>query len=87
MQSLLLLQHCLLFSGDRKTFIRLQFHRSVLVTLCRQLLSQDGTVLRGHLTAERPSDPWLQWIRTESERRIIYFTWSKHIVRMVWNVS
>ncbi|KAF2650005.1 hypothetical protein K491DRAFT_156432 [Lophiostoma macrostomum CBS 122681] len=75
MQSLLLLQLCLLFSGDRRTFARLQFHRSSLVTFCRQLLSQDGTMLRTHATAERPSNPWLQWVRIESERRTLYFTW------------
>ncbi|OAL42842.1 hypothetical protein IQ07DRAFT_686151 [Pyrenochaeta sp. DS3sAY3a] len=75
MQSLLLLQHCMLFAGDRKTFIQLQSHRSVLITLSRQLLSQDGTVLHRHDVAERAPNPWLQWVRNEAERRVLYFTW------------
>jgi hypothetical protein len=78
MQSLLLLQLCMMFDGSRKTFIRLQLNRSVLITLCRKLLSQDGSVLNSHEIAEIPPDPWLQWVRIEAERRVLYFTWSEY---------
>lgn len=79
MQSLFLLQLCLLFAGDRKLFMRLQAHRSLLVTLCRQVLSKDGTVLHNHGAVETPDNEWLQWVRGEAERRIVYFTWSEYI--------
>ncbi|KAI5363912.1 hypothetical protein Slin15195_G095670 [Septoria linicola] len=75
MQSLLLFHHEMWFAGDKPAIVHLQLYRNVLVTLCRQLLSQDGTVLRGDPQPEQSNDPWLQWVRGEAKRRMLYFTW------------
>jgi hypothetical protein len=79
MQSLLLIHHSWIFQGSRETFVQLQFYRNVLITFCRRLLSQDGTILRLQQRPQRPDDTWLEWVRGEAERRILYFTWSKNL--------
>lgn len=76
-QSLLLFQLSLWHSGDRNIGIEMQLYRNVLVTLCRQLLSREGTFIRRPTPDEDMNHEWLEWIRAESKRRIIYFTWSK----------
>lgn len=86
MQSMLLFQHSLIFSGRRHAFIHLQFYRNVLITFSRRLLSQDGSVLRVQTISERPSNVWLEWVRTEAERRIIYFTWSEECLTSPTNI-
>ncbi|PPJ52984.1 hypothetical protein CBER1_11098 [Cercospora berteroae] len=84
MQSLLLLQHELWFAGDKAAIVHLQLHRNVLATLCRQLLSQEGTILRSQQSADDSSDPWLQWIQSESKRRVLYFTWITECLQLVF---
>lgn len=84
MQTLLLF-HCLrIFTGNRQPFVELQFYRNVLITFCRRLLAQDGTVLRLQTNPERPCDAWLRWVRGEAERRVLYFTWSKQCPRGIY---
>ncbi|OHF01528.1 hypothetical protein CORC01_03284 [Colletotrichum orchidophilum] len=74
-QSLLLFQQNLWLSGEVNTVIKLQFYRNILVTLCRQLLSREGTLMYTHTSGEDVNHGWSQWIRAEAKRRIIYFTW------------
>ncbi|PIA97417.1 hypothetical protein CB0940_06698 [Cercospora beticola] len=84
MQSLLLFQHELWFAGDNAAIVHLQLYRNVLATLCRQLLSQEGTILRSQQSADDTSDPWLQWIQSESKRRVLYFAWITECLQSVF---
>ncbi|KAK1712534.1 fungal-specific transcription factor domain-containing protein [Colletotrichum lupini] len=74
-QSLLLFHQSQWLSGERSIVIEVQFYRNILVTLCRQLLSREGTLMHTHTSAEDANHAWSQWIRAEAKRRIIHFTW------------
>ncbi|KAF9871028.1 2, 4-dichlorophenol 6-monooxygenase [Colletotrichum karsti] len=74
-QSLLLFQQSIWLAGERNLVVELQFYRNILVTLCRQLLARDGTLMRTRTHTEDVNHAWFQWIRTEAKRRIVYFTW------------
>ncbi|KAJ0292785.1 hypothetical protein CBS470a_002518 [Colletotrichum nupharicola] len=62
-------------SGEWNIVMEVQFHRNILVTLCRQLLSREGTLMHTHASAEDANHAWSQWIQAEAKRRIIHFTW------------
>ncbi|KAF4906746.1 UPF0173 metal-dependent hydrolase [Colletotrichum fructicola] len=62
-------------SGEWNIVMEVQFHRNILVTLCRQLLSREGTLMHTHTSAEDANHAWSQWIQAEAKRRIIHFTW------------
>ncbi|KXH47518.1 hypothetical protein CSIM01_13268 [Colletotrichum simmondsii] len=74
-QSLLLIHQNQWLSGERSIVIEVQFYRNILVTLCRQLLSREGTLMHTHASAEDANHAWSQWIQAEAKRRIIHFTW------------
>ncbi|KAK7441067.1 hypothetical protein Landi51_10270 [Colletotrichum acutatum] len=74
-QSLLLFHQSQWLSGERSVIIEVQFYRNILVTLCRQLLSREGTLMHTHTSAEDANHAWSQWIQAEAKRRIIHFTW------------
>lgn len=76
-QALLLFQQVCLSMGSRDTLVGVQLYRNVLVTLCRQFISQDGNPLHNHLVPETTNHGWLQWIRNEARHRLVYFTWRK----------
>jgi len=57
--------------------VNVQLYRNVLVTLCRQFISQDGNSLHNHLVSETTNHNWLQWVRSEARHRLVYFTWRK----------
>ncbi|KAK1838526.1 hypothetical protein CCHR01_18846 [Colletotrichum chrysophilum] len=75
-QSLLLFHQSQWLSGEWNIVMEVQFHRNILVTLCRQLLSREGTLMHTHTSAEDANHAWSQWIQAESKRRIIHFTWT-----------
>jgi hypothetical protein len=77
-QSLLLFQQVCLSIGRRDALVDVQLYRNVLVTLCRQFISQDGNPLHNHLVPEATNQSWLQWVRSEARRRLVYFTWRKY---------
>ncbi|KAH9235455.1 hypothetical protein K456DRAFT_1749211 [Colletotrichum gloeosporioides 23] len=74
-QSLLLFHQSQWLSGEWNIVMEVQFHRNILVTLCRQLLSREGTLMHTHASAEDANHAWSQWIQAEAKRRIIHFTW------------
>ncbi|KAF4426327.1 Zinc finger protein zas1 [Colletotrichum fructicola Nara gc5] len=74
-QSLLLFHQSQWLSGEWNIVMEVQFHRNILVTLCRQLLSREGTLMHTHTSAEDANHAWSQWIQAEAKRRIIHFTW------------
>jgi hypothetical protein len=76
-QALLLFQQVCLSTGIRDALVGVQLYRNVLVTLCRQFISQDGNPLHNHLAPETTNHGWLQWVRSEAMRRLVYFTWRK----------
>lgn len=63
--------------GRRDALVDVQLYRNVLVTLCRQFISQDGNPLHNHLVPETTNHGWLQWVRSEAMHRLVYFTWRK----------
>ena len=79
-QALLLVQQVCLSIGRRDALVDVQLYRNVLVTLCRQFIAQDGNPLHNHLVPETTSHTWLQWVRSEARRRLVYFTWCKYIL-------
>jgi hypothetical protein len=76
-QALLLFQQVCLSMGHRDALVGVQLHRNVLVTLCRQFISQDGNPLHNHLIPETTNHGWLQWVGSEARHRLVYFTWRK----------
>ena len=76
-QALLLLQQVCLSIGRRDALVDVQLYRNVLITLCRQFIAQDGNPLHNHLVSETTNHTWLQWVRSEARRRLVYFTWRK----------
>jgi hypothetical protein len=76
-QALLLFQQVCLSMGRRDALVDVQLYRNVLVTLCRQFISQDGNPLHNHLVPETTNHTWLQWVRSEARHRLVYFTWRK----------
>ena len=76
-QALLLFQQACLSMGNRDALVAVQLYRNVLVTLCRQFISQDGNPLHNHFVPETTDHGWLQWVRSEAMRRLVYFTWRK----------
>lgn len=76
-QALLLLQQTCLSIGRRDALVDVQLYRNVLVTLCRQFIAQDGNPLHNHLVPETTNNTWLQWVRSEARRLLVYFTWCK----------
>ncbi|KAF3802257.1 hypothetical protein GCG54_00012505 [Colletotrichum gloeosporioides] len=74
-QSLLLFHQSQWLSGEWNIVMEVQFHRNILITLCRQLLSREGTLMHTHTSAEDANHAWSQWIQAEAKRRIIHFTW------------
>ncbi|EYB27025.1 hypothetical protein FG05_04725 [Fusarium graminearum] len=74
-QSHLLFQQSLWLSGEWAVTVELQFYRNILITLCRLLLSREGTLMHTHTSTEDANDAWLQWIQAEAKRRIVHFTY------------
>ncbi|KAF4871599.1 UPF0173 metal-dependent hydrolase [Colletotrichum siamense] len=74
-QSLLLFHRSQWLSGEWNIVMGVQFHRNILATLCRQLLSREGTLMHTHTSADNANHAWSQWIQAEAKRRIIHFTW------------
>ncbi|KAK2023937.1 hypothetical protein LX32DRAFT_627120 [Colletotrichum zoysiae] len=73
-QSHLLFQQSLWLSGEWRVIVEVQLYRNILVTLCRQLLSREGTVMHTPST-EDGNYAWSQWIQAEGKRRVVHFTW------------
>ncbi|KAF4924428.1 Nicotinate catabolism cluster-specific transcription factor [Colletotrichum viniferum] len=74
-QSLLLFHRSQWLSGQWNIVMGVQFHRNILATLCRQLLSREGTLMHTHTSADNANHAWSQWIQAEGKRRVIHFTW------------
>lgn len=87
-QSHLLFQQSLWLSGEWAVTVELQFYRNILITLCRLLLSREGTLMHTHTSTEDANDAWLQWIQAEAKRRIVHFTYSKsYLISFPWDLS
>ncbi|KAF5227675.1 hypothetical protein FAUST_11621 [Fusarium austroamericanum] len=75
-QSHLLFQQSLWLSGEWAVTVELQFYRNILITICRLLLSREGTLMHTHTPMEDANNAWLQWIQAEAKRRIVHFTYN-----------
>ncbi|KAH6960185.1 hypothetical protein DER45DRAFT_583452 [Fusarium avenaceum] len=75
-QSHLLFQESLSLSGEWSITVEAQLYRNTLVTLCRLLLSREGTLMHTPASTEDANHAWLQWIQSEAKRRVVYFTYS-----------
>lgn len=76
-QSLLVLQHFLIFTGSRRNFFHVNRYRYSLSMICRQLSRQHGTLFFGDLRLEPQGGPWERWVQTQAKHRLTYFTLGK----------
>ncbi|RGP81137.1 hypothetical protein FLONG3_674 [Fusarium longipes] len=72
-QSHLLFQQNLWLSGEWSVIIEAQCYRNILVTLCRMLLSREGTLTNLQTSTEDVNLAWSQWIKIETKRRLVHF--------------
>ncbi|KAF4332152.1 hypothetical protein FBEOM_14057 [Fusarium beomiforme] len=78
-QSHLLFQQSLALSGEWSVIVEAQFYRNILVTLCRLLLSREGTLMHSPASTEDMNHAWFQWIQAESKRRVVHFTYTSEL--------
>jgi hypothetical protein len=78
-QGIFLFNLCQLFHGTRAEFLKLQYQRNILITLCRLHMAQASSMFNMEVSpdAEGHHDAWQVWIREESWRRLTYATWSE----------
>ncbi|KAL2837588.1 fungal-specific transcription factor domain-containing protein [Aspergillus pseudodeflectus] len=76
-QGIFLFNLCQLFHGARGEFLKLQYQRNILITLCRLHMAQASSMFNMEVSpdAEGHHDAWQVWIREESWRRLTYATW------------
>ncbi|KAE8325362.1 fungal-specific transcription factor domain-containing protein [Aspergillus sergii] len=76
-QGIFLLNLCQMFHGTREEFLKLQYQRNMLITLCRLHMAQTSSIFNAKpgLDDDSSRDTWKAWIREESWRRLVYSTW------------
>ncbi|OOO04443.1 hypothetical protein OAory_01052900 [Aspergillus oryzae] len=78
-QGIFLLNLCQMFHGTREEFLKLQYQRNILTTLCRLHMAQTSSIFnaRSGLDDDSCRDTWKAWVKQESWRRLVYSTWSE----------
>ncbi|KAL3480491.1 fungal-specific transcription factor domain-containing protein [Aspergillus californicus] len=66
-----------LFHGTKGEFLKLQYQRNILITLCRRHMAQASSMFNAENAADGQGskDTWKAWVREESWRRLAYSTW------------
>lgn len=80
METILLYNVCLMFSGSHKQLLKLQYERNILPTLYRQvrILGKHYHEQHDNLVKDlSDEDHWRAWISRERERRILNGVWCK----------
>ncbi|KAL2205690.1 hypothetical protein CC79DRAFT_1294336 [Sarocladium strictum] len=75
-QAHLLFQQTLWLSGDWSIIVEAQCYRNFLVTLCRMLLSREGTLMHMQTSNEDVDLVWSHWVQAETKRRLIHFIYT-----------
>ncbi|KAK5633898.1 hypothetical protein RRF57_009612 [Xylaria bambusicola] len=76
-QSHLLFHQSLWLTGEWSIIVEAQCYRNILVTLCRMLLSREGTLMHTQTSTEDMSLAWSQWVQAETKRRLVHFIYSR----------
>lgn len=75
-QSLLLTQVCLIFSGSMKLVLRMQIETSLLVHFCSRLRKDSLAVNYSDAETE---DTWKAWIATEARKRLLHCIFRQYL--------
>ena len=81
-QSVLIFSHLLLYDGSQDHLLFLQHHRSLLVTMCRNLTAKRGTG-DSDFTGQDVGSAWRHWLLVEQERRYIAAVWNFECLQYV----
>lgn len=84
-QTALLFTLSLIFGGKREDIMFALYQRNMLTTICRAVL-RPGILFEKQTesNSDETTSEWLQWIRIESWKRLVYFTWGETSVHEIF---